>query len=316
MHSASTLLNRLLARGKFRHIQVLVKLAELGSVQRTADTIGMTQSAVTQTLAYLERLLETELFERHARGVRPTSACADLLPVARNMLLRLRQGAELVAARGQHGEGSVRMMGSASAINGMLLRALPAFTDHHPDIQTQLIEAEGDDLLLAMSRGEVDLVACRQRAAVPEGWQFHPLLSDRFAILCVPTHPLASMRHVTIAALARQTWLLAPAGSPLRMSFDELASRFPKGPSVYPVVSRWGDLVLTLLNQRELVTFLSLSRVGHLIDNGMLCEVNFGEAMPLEPLGIMVPLTGMSDAAEAMAGFLLEMFGEREAEKR
>jgi len=49
-------------RGKFRHIQVLLKLAELGSIQRTAESIGITQSAVTQTLAYLEEMLETPLF--------------------------------------------------------------------------------------------------------------------------------------------------------------------------------------------------------------------------------------------------------------
>ena len=80
------------------HLQVLLRLAELGSVQRTADTIGMTQSAVTQTLAYLENLLETRLFNRHARGVRPTAACLDLLPVARQVLQGLMEGAEVVVA--------------------------------------------------------------------------------------------------------------------------------------------------------------------------------------------------------------------------
>ena len=79
---ASTLINRLLARGKFRHIQVLLRLAELGSVRRTAEAIGVTQSSVTQTLAYLEDLLETPLFHRHAKGVRPTDACRDLLPLS------------------------------------------------------------------------------------------------------------------------------------------------------------------------------------------------------------------------------------------
>eukprot|EP01041_Mallomonas_annulata_P030950 gene30950-53179_t len=95
--SASALLQRLLARGKFRHLQVLLRLAELGSVQRTADAIGMTQSAITQTLAYVEALLEVRLFQRHARGVRPTAICSDLLPVARQLLQGVAQGAEIVA---------------------------------------------------------------------------------------------------------------------------------------------------------------------------------------------------------------------------
>ena len=71
--TATQLLNRLLARGKFRHVQVLLMIAELGSVQRTADRIGMTQSSVTKTLASLESLLDTQLFLRHARGVLPRS---------------------------------------------------------------------------------------------------------------------------------------------------------------------------------------------------------------------------------------------------
>jgi len=97
MHpSATALLNRLLVRGKFRHIQVLLKLAELGSIQRTAESIGTTQSAVTQTLAYLEQMLETPLFHRHARGVQPTLACIELLPVGRQLLEGLFESAEVI----------------------------------------------------------------------------------------------------------------------------------------------------------------------------------------------------------------------------
>ena len=110
--TATSLLHRLLARGKFRHVQVLLLLAELGSVQRTADAIRMTQSSVTQTLAYLEGLLEVRLFERHARGVRPTAACRDLLPVARQLMLGVAVGAQIVAARQQQGEGVVRVIAS------------------------------------------------------------------------------------------------------------------------------------------------------------------------------------------------------------
>jgi len=138
---ASTLLNRLLSRGKFRHVQVLLQLAELGSVQRTADAIGMTQSAVTQTLAYLERLLDVRLFERHARGVRPTPACTDLLPVARQLMLGMADVAGAVDARRRQGLGFVRVLASVSAIHGVLVDALPAFAQAQPAIRVQLAEA-------------------------------------------------------------------------------------------------------------------------------------------------------------------------------
>ena len=118
--SASTLLNRLMARGKFRHIQILLQLAELGSLRRTADAIGVTQSSITQTLAHLESLLGLPLFHRHAKGVQPTDACRDLLPLARQVLLGVSESAEAIAARLNQGSGRIRMLASVAAIKGML----------------------------------------------------------------------------------------------------------------------------------------------------------------------------------------------------
>jgi DNA-binding transcriptional LysR family regulator len=211
-HSATAFLNRLLARGKFRHVQVILVLAELGSVQRTAEAIGMTQSSVSQTLAHLEELLEVRLFERHARGVRPTPACADLLPVARQLMMGVADGAEIVSARHQDGQGVVRMVASGAAMNGLLVDTLPEFCDRYPGVQVRLAEAEGQDQLLAIARGEVDLVVCRRPPVLPEGWEFYPLRDDRYVILCRAGHPLGRARTLKWADIAKATWLLLPAG--------------------------------------------------------------------------------------------------------
>lgn len=60
--TATVLTNRLMARARFRHLQALVRLCELGSLQRTAAAMGITQPAVTHLLADLESLLEISLF--------------------------------------------------------------------------------------------------------------------------------------------------------------------------------------------------------------------------------------------------------------
>lgn len=57
-------------------------------------------------------------------------------------------------------------MASAAATNGLLLRALPQFHVRHPAVEVHLREAEGEDQLLAIARGEVDLVACRRPPVV------------------------------------------------------------------------------------------------------------------------------------------------------
>ena len=302
--SASALLNRLLSRGKFRHLQVLLKLAELGSVQRTADAIGMTQSAVTQTLAYLERLLETPLFHRHARGVRPTPACMDLLPVARHVMLGVAEGAEIVAARENEGRQSVRLAASAAAINGLLVQQLPGFHERHPGIEVLLREAEGSDQLLAIARGEVDLVACRRPPIVPEGWTFRALREDRLVVVCDAAHPLARARRLDWARLGEHAWLLPGAGPTARERFDELAARFPTPARTYPLVTRAVAAMVWMLRQQQLLTLLPLSVVRHLVDAGELKVLPLADAGAVESLGLLLPLRDLPEPAARLAAFI------------
>lgn len=308
--SASVFFQRLLARGKFRHVQVLLRLAELGSVQRTAEAIGMTQSAVTQTLAYVERLLETPLFERHARGVRPTPACQDLLPVARTLLVSLGDSADFLAARAQAGQGMVRLAASAAALNGLLLQTLPAFTDRHPGIAVLLRDAEGDDQLRLAAGGEVDVLACRRPAVIPEGWGFSALREDRFAMLCAPSHPLAGARDVPWATLAAQTWLLSPAGSAARVRFDAL---MPGGvvPSSHDLVTRSLTMTWWMLRHRPVLGFIPFSLARHLLDTGELAEVLPIETagLSMAPLGLLTPHTP-ADATNRLCAFVTARLAE------
>ena len=305
-NSASALLNRLLARGKFRHVQVLLKLAELGSLQRTAESIGMTQSSVTQTLAYLERLLETQLFERHSRGDRPTRSDQDLFPVAPMLLLGFAQGAEVVAARQQRGLGTVRVVASVGAINGVLVDLLPRFGELHPAITVHLVEGEGDEQLRAISRHEVDLVACRRPPVIPEGWQFTPLRDDRFAVLCHMDHPLAGRKALAWSQLSEETWLLAPAGSAAREHFDTLATGFVTAPRTSPIVTRSPSMLWWLLRHESLLALLPVNFGRPLIEAREVCELDVRPAHLLEPLGLLQPVEGRQMATELLVRFLVE----------
>lgn len=301
---ASVLLNRLLARGKFRHFQVLLRLAELGSVQRTADAIGLTQSSVTQTLAYLESLLEVRLFERHARGVTPTPVCLDLLPVARQVMLGLAEGADALVARQQRGGSVLRLMASAAALGSLLLDALGDFHRAHPGLQVQLREAEGEDQLLAVARGEVDLVACRQPVAVPGSWVFEPLLPDRIVVVVRPGHPLLRRAHPGWKALGRETWLLAPAETAARRQFDELALRFEQPPRTHPLVSRSLAATFEVLQREPVLALLPLSFVRRALEAGQLAVLPLPEPMPMNAIGLLRPEPLVLPAAQALADHL------------
>lgn len=62
---------RLARHARLRQLQLLVALQQCGSVLQAAASLHMSQSAATQALAEMERVLGVRLFERHARGIRP-----------------------------------------------------------------------------------------------------------------------------------------------------------------------------------------------------------------------------------------------------
>ena len=132
-----------------------------------------------------------------------TPAGSDLLPMARQMMLSLSTSAEAAAARNGQGEGVVRVVATTASVNGLLVRALPAFNDHDPSVQVHLKEDEIDDGLLAIARGQADMVCARRVDVAPEGWQFHALVPDRFVVVCAPDHPLAD-RCTPEAAMANR----------------------------------------------------------------------------------------------------------------
>lgn len=303
--TASTLLNRLLARGKFRHVQVLLSVAELGSVQKAADAIGLTQSSVTQALAYIERLLEAQLFTRHARGVRPTATCLALMPVAQQIMRGIVDSSEVIASRHRQGQGIVRLVASVAALN-MLTNALLQFSQRRPSIEVRICEAEGDDQLLAIAQHETDLVACRSPAVIPEGWQFCPLLDDEVVIVCSTDHPLAHNRRFDEAALAAQLWVMVPTGTTARERFDEFVSGLPAMPRTHPLITRNGTLLVRLLQQLGALTMLPLSFVRDYIKQGELALVKTRHVQPMLPMGLLHQETGMSQAATMLYDFLTQ----------
>lgn len=286
---AHVLLNRLQAKSRLRHLQVLVKLAELGNLKRCAEALGLSQPAVTQLLADLERLLEVPLFDRHSRGVRITGFGDALLPTARRMLAALAEGSETLTAMKQAGEGVVRVAGITGAITGMLALVLPGFAEAQPHIQVQVRECDLDQAALLLARGEVDLLALREPAAPPAGTRFIPVLDDRLVVVSGPDHPLAGRRGLAWSTLSRETWLVSPVDSSARERFDAIMSAQGRHPPLSPVVTRIQSLTWALLASQRLLTFVPYGVVRQLVEAGQLALVATREPMPLAPLGLVVP---------------------------
>ncbi len=310
--SASVLLNRLKTKARFRHLQVLVSLGELSSVRRTADALGLSQPAVTQSLADLERLIEIRLFDRHSRGLRVTLAGRELLPLARRMLDTLAEASEALTATQQRTQGVVRVAAITGAIGGLLVQALPKFALAHPEVAVHVRESDPEQWGLQLARGDVDLAVVREPAVTPAGYDFRPLIEDRFVVVCSPHHAIAKHRGVTWQRLSERTWLPQAVGSAAREVLDQMMAAVGVQPRMVQVLTRVSSLTVALVEALDVLALVPLSVVRPWIDKGQLVVVAVRPEPPFRPLGIVVPAAQVTQATMTFVTFIeVEAAGRR-----
>jgi DNA-binding transcriptional LysR family regulator len=144
---------------ELRHFAALQALASEGSFGRAAERLGYTQSAVSQQIATLERIVGEKLVERPG-GPRPislTEAGELLLRHADSIVARLQAAqADLHALRA--GEVGTLRVGTFQPAGARLLPAvMQRFTSAWPEIDVVLGELDDDDVELAIERGELDV---------------------------------------------------------------------------------------------------------------------------------------------------------------
>ena len=292
----SVIRQRLLARARLRHWLGFARVAELGSVRRAAESIGLAQPALTTMLADLETLLGAPLFERHARGMRLTPLGRTLLPTARRLLAAIDDAAEQADALQRRARGGVR----GAAIGGGRPRPRgrppargwrappgpPGRRRRRHELLVQLPEADGFQLDQMVGRGDVDVALCRAPKVVPDGWRFEPLSDDRLAVIAGAAHPLRRRRRVDLARLRRETWLAMPVGSAARDAFDALFGDDP--PPMCGVSGRTSSILWAMLEARPLLALVPASVARQLVAAGVLVELRIERPLPFEPLGALV----------------------------
>src|ERR671938_398518 len=145
---------------ELRHLAALQAIAEEGSFGRAAQRLGYTQSAVSQQLATLERIVGERLVERPG-GPRPvslTEAGELLVRHAEAIVARLAAAQADIAALADGAAGVLRVGIYQSVGARVLPELMRRFSEAWPLVEIQLTESASDsDLLAAVERGELDL---------------------------------------------------------------------------------------------------------------------------------------------------------------
>ncbi len=188
-----------------RHLLALLAVADAGTFSSAAERLGYTQSAVSQRVASLERMVGATLFERPGgpRHLRLTAEGTALVTHARAVIARLSDAeAELRAL--STGEQGVLRVGTVQSVGARVLPELVRrFRAQHPHVNVQLREShDPNELLPLMLDGELDVTFAP--LPVPDGpFSTRVVFHDPFVLVAPADSPEAARATISIEEVAR-----------------------------------------------------------------------------------------------------------------
>ena len=194
-----------------KRMRVLREVVLRGSFSGAADTLHLSQSAVSQQVAALEREVGMPLLERTSDGPKLTPAGERLIEHADAVICRLEEAErELTEIAGLQG-GRVRLVSFPTASATLVTHAVSTFRKRFPDVELKLGEAEPTDSLAALRAGDFDIAISYDFELSPEDpgrdLVAELILEEVMEVALPKGHPLAASKKVNLKDLAEEDWL-------------------------------------------------------------------------------------------------------------
>lgn len=204
-------------RFSLRQLEVFAAVAQSESVSRAARELGMSQSAVSGSLAELERQFDVRLFERVGKRLQLSEVGRALRPRAEALCEQARQLEQGFAGQSESGELSV---GATLSIGNYLCAPLMArFMREHPGSRVRLHVANTVEIARQVKNFEIDVGLVEGEVSDPElevtRWR-----GDELCVFASPQHPLAKRERLTDDDLKSAPWILREQGSGTRQAFE------------------------------------------------------------------------------------------------
>jgi DNA-binding transcriptional LysR family regulator len=191
-----------------RLLRYFLSVADKRSITAAAETLNISQPALTRSIHQLEKTIGAPLFERLPTGVVLTKPGEVLARRAKLMELEYRHALSEISALEQGMTGVLRV-GAGPMWMAMILPDIVAeFHRQFPKVKVRLTEGAIDSLVPALYAGEIDL-ACVNLAfpSQPELIK-ESLINVRHAVVARAGHPLAGGGVATADELARYQWVV------------------------------------------------------------------------------------------------------------
>ncbi len=195
---------------ELKQLERFVSAVEEGSLAGAARKLGLTQQALSASVAKLEKDLSVTLLDRSPGGLTTMTAFGTaLLPFARSQLASDLRARSVLAAIADAEVGSVTIGIGETFAADIIAEAFIALHRSRPELRLNFVEGYSEILLKRFYQGEFDFVAVGvDDYSLKQGYRAETVYTTQDVVACRPGHPLASRKSLSLADMQGYGWLV------------------------------------------------------------------------------------------------------------
>jgi DNA-binding transcriptional LysR family regulator len=196
---------------RLRDVHILLTVVRWGSMAKAAPHLAMSQSAISEAIANLERTLDVRLLDRSPHGIEPTIYARALLNRGQIVFDELRQGIKDIESLTNPSAGEVRIGSPEPLATGFLAAVIDRFSRECPQVVVRTVRTDVSTLeFRELHERKVDLLLARTAGTVVEKVNAEILFDDPYSVVAGERSPWARRRKLTLADLIDEPWLFSP----------------------------------------------------------------------------------------------------------
>lgn len=201
-------------RLKLRDLQILLTVAECGTMGKAAQILAVSQPVVSKAISDLEHAVGVRLLDRSQRGVEPTVHGRALIKRGIAIFDEMQQGLKDLEVLSDPAAGEVSIGATASAATAIVAPVIDRLARQYPRMRFRVLVADSAPLFGALELRTIELAISRPPRPLSDEYNMEILFQDSLAVITSAKNPLARRRRrLSLAELKNESWLLSPADS-------------------------------------------------------------------------------------------------------
>ncbi|HGD3509718.1 TPA: LysR substrate-binding domain-containing protein [Klebsiella aerogenes] len=288
-------------RIRLRHLHTFVAVAQQGTLGRAAETLNLSQPALSKTLNELEQLTGTRLFERGRLGAQLTLVGEQFLTHAVKVLDALNTAGQALNRKEGMNSDVVRIGALPTAALGILPTVIGQFHKQQKDITLQVATMNNTMLLAGLKSGDVDIGIGRMSdPELMSGLNYELLFLESLKLVVRPGHPLLQ-ETVTLSRVMEWPVVVSPKGTIPRQNAETLLQS--QGCIIPPgcIETLSASLSRQLTVDYDYVWFVPSGAVKDDLRRGLLTSLPIATEGAGEPIGILTRVdASLSQGAQTL----------------